>query len=196
MWLAVASASMPLHVFLQEAAHVGRRGRVEPVGHAPKRREIVFGSMHRRKLRDHRLDRGARVDERLQRQAARPGIGVDLLREQMVARTADDGAAVAAGMRPHESLRFENAQRLANRAAAELRLGSELAFGRQLVALHVLPAQDVPTQPFREHLGRFGSCTLSQPSSQRKWCTAATHGSVDAAAGQCSMVRPNKGLPR
>ena len=87
--------------------------------------------MHRRKLRHHRLDRRARVDERLQRQPVRLGIGVDLLREQTVARTADDRAAVAAGMRLHQSLRFENTQRLAYRAAAELRVGSKLAFGRQ-----------------------------------------------------------------
>ena len=146
---------MPLHVFLQEASHVGLHGSVEPVGHAPKRRKIVFRSMHGRKLRDHRLDRGARIDERPQRQATRPGIGVDLLREQMVARTADDGAAVAAGMGLHQALRLENAQRLAYRAAAKPRLGSKLAFGRQLIAPHVLPAQDVPTQPLREYRGRL-----------------------------------------
>jgi hypothetical protein len=63
----------------------------------------------------------------------------------MVARTADNGAAVAAGMRFNEALRFEKAQRLTYRPAAEPRFGSKLAFGRQLIAPHVLPAQNVPT---------------------------------------------------
>ena len=122
--------------------------------------------MRRRKLRDHRLDRGARVDERLQRQAVRLGIGVDLLREQTVARTADERAAVAAGMRLHQPLRFEDAQGLANRAAAEPRVGSKLAFGRQWITPLVLPAQNVPTQPFREHLGRPRLRNPSHPRDQ------------------------------
>ena len=87
--------------------------------------------MQSRELRDHRLDRRAGVDERLRRQPVRLGVGVDLLHEQMLARTADHGAAVAAGLRLHQPLRFEDAQRLADRAAAEPRLGSKLALGGQ-----------------------------------------------------------------
>ena len=131
---------------------------------------------------------------------ARLGVGVDLLREQHVARTADDRAAVAArhACARGPASRGCAAPRVSSRGPGP-RLGSQRAFGRQLIARHVLPAQDVPTQPFREYLGRLRLRNHSHSRGQAFPPIDASGAPLEPMVvwtkrrGQCSMVGPNRG---
>ena len=142
--------------------------------------------MQRRQFRDHRLDGRARVDQRQQRQVARPRVRIDLLGEKLVGGLRHDRAAVTAGVRAHEALRFEDAQRLAHGAASEARVVREIALRRQHFAGHVSPAKDGAPQPVGEHRRRL----------RRKWCAAYAHATVNESAPGYAYgtTKPRPGL--
>jgi DNA-binding IclR family transcriptional regulator len=142
---------VPVDVGLQEPVQRAL-GRDRRVG-LRQAGQVGLGAVRGGEPGAHRLDALARLEQR--RHANLPPADEQAHRvgHRVAVRPLNEGAARTAGLDPDQTLHLENAQRLAYRRAAQLRLRHHLALGRQRRSGGELPAQDALAQLGGEHVG-------------------------------------------